>query len=242
MLRRAMGLGRMAVLATAVLSPFASYLALARGWALTGALPLGALQALAAGVVLWGALPPGRQRALAVLLPAALLLALATGAWRSPATGLLAVSGMSHALLYAGLLALFGASLSPGRTPLVTMFARRLNPAFHSGMESYTRAVTIAWCLFFTGEIVVSAVLLVLAPETWRLFVTVLNLPLVVLMALAEYGIRRRRLRHEPHTTLLAMARGVRSSGPILALGSQVAGESVHQTKASGASQTGRSV
>jgi len=193
------------VLAAAVVSPFASHAALATGWGMAAALPLAALQAMAAGVVLRGLLQPGWSRVLCMLAPAALLLALAIGAWRSPADGLLAAAGVSHAMLYAGLLVVFGASLSSGRTPLVTRLAQRLNPAFHSGMEGYTRAVTMAWCLFFSGQIVASAVLLALAPETWRIFVTLLNLPSAVLMALAEYGVRCWRFRNEPHTTLLAM-------------------------------------
>jgi len=211
-LQRAVRLGRMAVLTAAVASPFASRAALATGWGMAAALPLAALQAVAAGVVLWGALQPGWWRALAVLAPAALLLALGEGAWRSPADGLLAAAGLSHAMLYAGLLIVFGASLLPGRTPLATRLARRLNTAFHCGMERYTRMVTVAWCLFFAGQIMASAVLAILAPEAWRTFVTVLNLPLAALMALAEYSARCWQFRNEPHTTLLATIRGVRAS------------------------------
>jgi uncharacterized membrane protein len=198
------------VLSVAVASPLASHLALAGGWGVA-ALPLAALQAVAAGLLLWGTLP-GRLRALAVMAPLLLVMALGAGTWRSPAAGLLATAGLSHAMLYAGLLTLFGASLSAGRTPLVTRLAQRINPAFHSGMEGYTRAVTIAWCLFFAGQVIVSAALLALAPEAWRLFVTVLNLPLAVLMALAEYAVRCWRFRNESHTTLLATIRGVRAS------------------------------
>lgn len=209
-LQTAVRLGKIAVLSVAVASPLASHLALAGGWGVA-ALPLTALQAMAAGIVLRGTLP-GRLRALAVVAPLLLLLALGAGAWRSPAAGLLAVAGLSHAMLYAGLLALFGVSLSAGCTPLVTRLAQRINPAFHAGMEGYTRGVTVAWCLFFAGQVVVSAALLALAPETWRLFMTLLNLPLAVLMALAEYAVRCWRFRNESHTTLLATIRGVRAS------------------------------
>lgn len=199
------------MLAAAVVSPLASHWALATGRGMAVALPLAALQAAAVGVVLMGALPPGRSRALAALAPAALLLVLGAGALRSPADGLLAAAGLSHAMLHAGLLALFAVSLVPGRTPLVTRLARRLNPAFHPGMEGYTRAVTIAWCLFLAAQLAASAVLLLLAPDVWRLFVTALSLPLAALMALAEYGVRRWRFRREAHTPLLTMIRGVRS-------------------------------
>jgi len=209
-LQSAARLGRFAVLTAAAASPFASHLALARGWTST-ALPFAALQAVAAGVVLRGVLPRGRLRAWAVLAPLCLLAALAAGAWRSPATGLLAAAGLWHGMLYAGLFILFAASLAARRTPLVTQLARRINPAFHPGMEGYTRAVTIVWCLFFASQVVLSAVLLPLARDAWQLFVTVLSLPSAVLMALAEYAVRRWRFRNQQHATLLAMIRGVRA-------------------------------
>ncbi len=211
-LQRAVKMSQTALIAAAAVSPFATQAALATGWGMAAALPLAALQALAAGVVLRGALRPGWRRSLAVLAPLALLLALGMGAMRSPAMGLLAAAGLSHAMLYAGLLIVFGASLLPGRTPLVTRLARRLNPRFHTGMEGYTHAVTVAWCLFFAGQIVASAVLAMAAPDAWRTFVTVLNLPLLVAMALAEYGVRRWRFRDGSQTTLLATIRGVRAS------------------------------
>lgn len=211
MLLRLTAVGRKVALVAAVMSPLASHLALATGQGMAVALSLAALQAAAVSIVLWRALPSGRLRLLAALAPGALLLALAAGTLRSPAAGLLAAAGLSHAMLHAGLLALFAVSLLAGRMPLVTQFARRLNPAFHPGMEGYTRVVTFAWSLFFAGQLAASMVLLPLAPDAWRLFVTVLSLPLAALMALAEYGIRRWRFRQEAHTPLLTMIRGVRS-------------------------------
>lgn len=213
MLRRLAALGRRTALVAAVISPLVSHQALATGQGTAVALSLAILQAAAVGIVLRGALPAGWPRPLAMLAPIALLLALAAGASRSPADGLVAAAGLSHAMLHAVLLALFAASLWAGRTPLVTRFAQRLNPAFHRGMEGYTRAVTMAWCLFFAGQLVASMVLLSLAPDAWRLFVTTLSLPLAALMASAEYGVRRWRFRHEVHTPLLTMIRGVRAGG-----------------------------
>jgi len=199
---------RTSIVAAAVASPFVSHMALATGAGAGVALPLAGVQALAAGLLLWGA----GQRWLAVLGPAALLGALWLGARHSAADGLLAGAGVSHALLYGALLAGFGVTLLPGRVPLVTAIARRLNPNFHAGMEGYTRGVTAAWCGFFAGQIVVSALLLWLAPvSVWGLFVTILNLPLVVLMALVEYAVRRRRFPGEARTPLLATIRVVRS-------------------------------
>lgn len=211
MLRRLAALGRRAALVAGIMSPLASHFALNTGRGGFVALALAVLQTATVGVVLWGALPAGWPRLLAMLAPAALLLVLGACTSQSPQDGLLAAAGSSHALLHAGLLALFAASLLAGRTPLVTRLARRLNPAFHPGMEGYTRAVTIAWCLFFAAQLVASMVLLPLAPDAWRLFVTVLSLPSAALMALAEYGVRRWRFRGEAHTPLLTMIRSVRS-------------------------------
>lgn len=208
---------RMVLLGAAVASPFVSHMALATGVGLRLALPLAAVQAVAAGVVLWEAGP--RWRLAAVLGPGLLLGALALGSALSSADGLLAAAGLSHAMLYAGLLTLFGATMLPGRTPLVTVLARRVNPFFHPGMEGYTRAVTLAWCGFFAMQIVLSAALLLLAPVAWQPFVTVLNLPLTILMAVAEYAVRRWRFRNEPHPTALAMIRGLRAAAAARASG-----------------------
>lgn len=210
MLLQVAGSGRAMVIAAAVMSPLVSHLALATGWGFTVALPLAALQAVAAGLILWGTVP-ARLRPLAVLAPVALLTALGAGAWHAAPTGLLAAAGLSHAMLHAGLLTVFGLSLAPLNTPLVTRIARRLNPSYHSGMDGYTRGVTVAWCLFFAGQIVVSSALLLLAPETWGLFVTVMSLPLALMAAAVEYCIRRRRFAGMPHPGVLTMVRGARS-------------------------------
>ncbi len=67
----------------------------------------------------------------------------------------------------------------------------------------YTRQVTIAWCAFFAAQIVLSAVLLLVAPAAvWFAFVNLLNMPLVAAMILAEFGCRRILFRHEPRTSL----------------------------------------
>ncbi|MBC7800137.1 MAG: hypothetical protein H7Z10_05910 [Gemmatimonadaceae bacterium] len=195
-----------------MLSPVITHLALATGAGLVFAVSVAAVQAVAVGLVLWGAVPRG-WRGVAFLLPGALLLALGIGASRSAADGLLATAGLSHALLYAALLTAFAATLAPGRTPMVTHFARRINPAFHAGMEGYTRGATVAWCIFFGAQIALNGLLLWAAPGAWRLLVTILNVPLVIAMALAEYGVRRRRFAGQPHSSLMAMVRGVRASG-----------------------------
>lgn len=197
--------GRGVVFTAALMSPLMTHAALASGWGARAALGFAVLQAGTVGLVLWGALGPGPARFAAPAASAMLLAAAAAGAAWSPEAGLLASAGTSHAVLYGGLLSLFGQTLRPGRVPLVTGLARRINPAFHAGMEGYTRAVTVAWCVLFAGQIGASAILLTAAPAWWVLFVTTLHAPLVLLAAAAEYGVRRWRFRGQ-HVT------GVRDS------------------------------
>lgn len=167
-------------------------------------------QAVAAGVLLSGAL--ARRRWLGAALTAVLLGGILWGAAAGggPAGGVRFGAGLSHATLYAGLLLVFGTSLLPGREAVVTGVARRISPHFHAGKVPYTRAVTAAWCLFFAGQLVASALLLLLAPAWWFPFVTTLHVPLVALMMAGELLVRRWRWRHERSTGLADTLRGLR--------------------------------
>jgi uncharacterized membrane protein len=131
--------------------------------------------------------------------------------------GLLAAGGC-HAAAYVCLLIWFGFSLRLGHEPAITGFARRIRQTMPETVVRYTRQVTIAWCIFFAAQLLVSVLLLLLAPLTvWRDFVSVLNLPLVAVMMLAEFGYRQIRFRYEPHTSLfdtLSALRGVRFNPP----------------------------
>ena len=191
----------------AVFSPIASHAALAMGRGYGAALALAGAQAVASGVLLAGALP-GR-RWLGLVLGSALLGGLALGARSSAEAGLLVAAGAGHAILYAALLGVFAASMRPGRISLVTTVASRVNPHFHSGMKPYTRGVTVAWCVFFAAQLVASALLLAADPGLWRAFVTTLHAPLVAVMAVGEYLVRRWRWRHEHYTSLGDTIRGV---------------------------------
>jgi len=185
-------------------SALGSHAASACGW-YDAALLLAALQALAMGWVLGSTVPP-RLRGLGPGAAVLLLAALWLGARHSPAAGLLALAGTSHALLHAGLLALFASTLRRGRVPLVTGLARRLNPAFHGAMEGYTRKVTMAWSAFFAGQIAASGLLLMVASAWWPGFIGLPNVLLTVAMAAAERGVRGLRFRgtaHVPVSTII---------------------------------------
>jgi uncharacterized membrane protein len=99
-----------------------------------------------------------------------------------------------------GLLALsFGRSLRPGATPLCTMLADRVHGPLSSAELRYTRAATRAWFAFFTGLALLEIWLFGTLPlASWSFFSYFCTLPLVLLMFLAEYAVRRRLL---PQTT-----------------------------------------
>ena len=212
-MRRLGGTLQRLALAAAFGAPLASHAALVMGRGFGTALLLAALQAVAAGVVLWGVLA-GRRRVLAVAAPAALLAGLALGAARSPQAGLLAAAGLGHAMVYGALLAVFAASLLPGRTSLVTRLSLRLNPRPPAGMLAYARAVTVAWSVFFAGQLLASAGLLLWAPSGWwQALVTTLHLPLAALRVLGEFAVRRWRFRHDHINSLRDTFRAMRLTG-----------------------------
>ena len=199
-----------AALAVAVLAPLVSHGALALGRGYDVALGLSAVQAVAAGLVLSRTM--ARARWWGGVVAAVLLVGMAAGGARSAETGVLVGAGLAHALLYGALLAVFARSLWPGRISVVTRMAARMNPTFHAGMVPYTRVVAWAWCGFFAAQLVASAVLLAMAPELWRALVTTVHAPLVLLMALAEFLVRRWRFRHEHYTGFWATIRGARQA------------------------------
>ena len=110
----------------------------------------------------------------------------------SPAA--LAVSGLTHAAAYLIMLWYFARTLRDGKEPLITRVARSVHGSLSPEITAFTRRVTVAWCAFFSAQILVSTLLLVFAPlEIWSLFVNLLNLPLLVLMFVAGHLYRALR-------------------------------------------------
>jgi uncharacterized membrane protein len=110
---------------------------------------------------------------------------------RGARLGMVAVAATSHAALYLGLAGLFGRSLLSGRTPLVTMMADRIHGPLTPRIRRYTRRVTMLWTLFALGQLATSALLMAFAPlRIWSLFVTGLDLPLVLLLFTGEFTYR----------------------------------------------------
>lgn len=118
--------------------------------------------------------------------------------------GLAVAYGIPHAAVYSFLLWFFGHTLKRGSEPLVTRLARRVHGALAPDMEAYTRGVTVAWCLFFAAQVAASALLLTYATlDTWSLFITVMNFPLLVLMFVSEYAYRVARHPNFPPASIL---------------------------------------
>lgn len=187
---------------------------MAAGHILRGAAPaalaLAGAQALASGALLWSTLPR-RLRWLGPAVTASLLTGIGLGASVSPQAGLMAASGLSHALLYSALLFVFARSLRPGRTAFVTRLARRINPHFRAEMVLYTRKVTLAWCLFAAAQLGASAVLLdarMLGP--WLLLVGILHAPMAAALGIGEFLVRRWRFPGE-HGSFADTIRGMRA-------------------------------
>lgn len=112
--------------------------------------------------------------------------------------GLVAFNGISHAAAYLFLLWYFGHTLVGGTEPLITKFARQVHGTLLPAMETYTRRLTVAWCVFFAAQLLASALLYLFAPlNAWSIFINLLNLPLLLLMFIGEKTYRV--VRHPEH-------------------------------------------
>lgn len=107
----------------------------------------------------------------------------------------------------------FGRTLIAGRQPLCTRFAQMVHAPLTPQHEIYARQVTVAWTLFFAAMALVSTLLFFLAPlTTWSVFANFLTLPLVVLMFIAEYWVRRWMLPDMRHRHILDAVRAFRNT------------------------------
>jgi len=113
------------------------------------------------------------------------------------------LAGLPHAAAYALLLWLFGRTLRPGGEAFITGVSRRFHGSLPPYMETYTRRLTVAWCLFFAAQLLTSGLLLTFASlDSWSLFVNVLNIPLLAAMFTGEYLYRVLRYRGYPHASI----------------------------------------
>ena len=140
-----------------------------------------------------------------IAYPILLHLRVTRGAVEAP---VLALAGLPHGAAYVFLLWLFGRTLMRGREPIITRIARRVRGTLPPELETYTRSLTAAWCVFFAGQLAVSALLFASGPvEHWSLFVSVLNFPLVALMFVGDWLCRVVRYPHLPQSSIAKAVR-----------------------------------
>jgi uncharacterized membrane protein len=102
----------------------------------------------------------------------------------------------------------FGRSLVKGRVPLCTQLADKIHGPLSASELHYTRRVTVAWVIFFLLNVAATFLLFEFAPSrVWSLFVNFLAAPLILLMFVAEYSVRRRALPQVPRSGLIATLR-----------------------------------
>lgn len=106
----------------------------------------------------------------------------------------------------------FARTLVAGRQPLCTRFAEAVHAPLTPQHENYARQVTVAWTLFFAMMALISTLLFFLAPLTvWSVFSNFLTLPLVALMFIAEYWVRRWVLPDTQNMRILDAVRAFRN-------------------------------
>jgi uncharacterized membrane protein len=158
---------------------------------------------LVAAVIAWRS--PRRSFMVGVLLLSCVALWLA---WSTLEQHFGVVYWLQHAGLQLILFMTFGRTLIGGRQPLCTRFAEVVHAPLAPRQEIYTRQVTFAWTVFFAVMGVTSTALFFLAPlATWSVFANILTLPLVVLMFIGEYAVRRWQLPELRHTHILDAVR-----------------------------------
>jgi uncharacterized membrane protein len=91
---------------------------------------------------------------------------------------------------------------------LCTQLADKVHGPLTPQELRYTRRVTAAWALLFLLITAATLILFVFAPlRLWSLFANFCVLPLIGLMFVAEYAVRRRVLPQVPRRGILAAVR-----------------------------------
>ena len=153
-----------------------------------------------------------------ILLPVATVYVFTSGhAVRQARLGLGALSGLLHTTIYFALLLFFAGGLRHGHEPFITRLARDVrHGVLPPELARYTRRLTWFWLAFCAAQIVTSGLLLAYSsPTSWSLFVSVLNLPLIVVALAGEYLYRRLRYRQYEHETPADFVRVLQRLKPI---------------------------
>jgi uncharacterized membrane protein len=116
---------------------------------------------------------------------------------------------------YCLMAASFGQSLLGDRVALCTQLADKIHGPLTPQEVIYTRRVTAAWTLFFLLIVVATVGFFRFAPlRIWSLFANFCVLPLIGLMFVAEYAVRKRALPQVRRRGILAAVRVYFASSP----------------------------
>ena len=116
---------------------------------------------------------------------------------------------------YSLMAASFGVSLLGHRVSLCTQLADKVHGPLTPQEVHCTRRVTAAWALFFLLITAATLILFLFAPlRLWSLFANFCVLPLIGLMFVAEYAVRRRALPQVPRRGILAAVRVYFANSP----------------------------
>jgi uncharacterized membrane protein len=116
---------------------------------------------------------------------------------------------------YSLMAASFGISLLGRRVALCTQLADKVHGPLTPQEVRYTRRVTAAWALFFILITGATFGLFLFAPlHIWSLFANFCVLPLIGLMFVGEYAVRRRALPQVPRRGILAAVRVYFANAP----------------------------
>ena len=174
---------------------------------------LGALVAIAPVVLIALVLAWRSPRRLTMLGVLALLGIALWAGWSALENHFGLVYWLQHVGMQLILFMTFGRTLIAGRQPLCTRFARAVHAVVTPQHEIYARQVTLAWTLFFVAMALASTLLFFLAPlATWSVFANFLTLPLVALMFVGEYWVRRWALPEMRHMHILDAVRAFRNT------------------------------
>lgn len=125
-------------------------------------------------------------------------------AWTTIAHHYARIYWLEHAGTELILCLTFSRTLSPGREPMCTYFARTVHGSLTPALERYTRQITVAWSVFFGLIALTSTVLFVAAPlAVWSAFANFFTAPLIGLMFIVEYVVRRHMLQDMKHVHIL---------------------------------------
>jgi uncharacterized membrane protein len=103
-------------------------------------------------------------------------------------------------LIYSGLFMLFANTLRPEHTPLISRFAQMEQGELSAELRTYTRRLTVIWCVFFAGMAVLAVGLAAWAPvQLWFLHTFFVSYLLLALLFLGEFAYRRWRYPHYQH-------------------------------------------